>query len=72
MTVNIKKTKTGWKFKIAAVTARNVVVHMDILCSRRPNLVEAEKAAYEHIKTHLLSFNRFPSYTDMKTLPILF
>lgn len=72
MRVEYKKTKTGWKFRIAAVTNDNKIVHSWILCSRRPNFQEAEKAAHEHIKTHLINFDRFPTVAEYQELQKLF
>ena len=72
MIVEYKKTKTGWKFRIAAITDKNEIVHSWILCSRRPNFQEAEKAAQEHIKKNLINFDRFPTVSEYQDLPVLF
>jgi hypothetical protein len=72
MRVEYKKTKTGWKFRIASILNDEKIVHSWILCSRRPNFQEAEKAAHEHIKKTLISFNRFPTVSEYQDLPILF
>ena len=72
MLVEYKKTKTGWKFRIAAVTNDNKIVHSWILCSRRPNFQDAKESAFHHIQTHLLSFDRFPTVSEYQDLAILF
>lgn len=72
MRVEYKKTKTGWKFRIAAVTDDNKIVHSWVLCRHRPNFQEAEKAAFEHIKKTLVNFDRFPTVSEYQDLAILF
>ena len=72
MRVEYKKTRTGWKFKIASIVEGEKIVHSWILCTRRPNFQEAEKAAYEHIKKTLISFNRFPSVSEYQNLEVIF
>lgn len=72
MRVEYKKTKTGWKFRIAAITDDNKIVHSWILCSRRPNFQEAEKAAMEHMAKTLISFDHFPTVAEYQELQVLF
>ena len=64
----ITKTRTGYKLKIAAVTDRDKICNLVILCSHTPNQTEAAERAKKHVATKLLNFKRFANEEDFKTL----
>jgi hypothetical protein len=72
MITQVKKTKTGYKITLASVIEGNKICHSVILCSHTKSEGDAINKAQEHIKTHLISFKRFPNLQEYKTFEIIF
>ena len=67
--IKVYKTKTGWKFDFAVKSKHmETASKMTILCSRRPDYIQAITAAENHVKTHLINFERWGTEQEAEQL----